>query len=147
MDLPKLLVILKSSKKLNEKAFPMDKSGITIQVYYDWNENPADHQIILHPDEKEYSAEDLILQGCKKCGIGPIGFNLFGLVTYSGSKLHWHPPNKKITSTRKVQEFWLRVRFIPSLDGIQSLLLRDGKETVDYFFLQCRYDFVNDQVR
>ena len=124
------------------------KKGIVVKLYQDLNSNAQDAgEPDVHADNygKLYTAEELIILACKKRRIGPSGFYIFGL-RESRDGGRWLPPNGKIECTEnELKEYVLRIRFIPSLSGL-PILGKECKEAFNYFFLQCRHDFVKDNI-
>ena len=123
------------------------KNGIVVKFYQDFSSHAQETSksgLHIKSYEKTFSAEQLIILACKERRIGPSGVYIFGL-SEEGNGDRWILPNQKILcSTDRLQEFTLRIRFIPSLTGL-NVLGRECKEAFNYFFLQCRHDFVKEK--
>ena len=46
-----------------------------------------------------------------------------------------------------VSHYFLRIRFVPSSQTRLRELAKESQTTLEYLFLQCRTDFVNDRIK
>lgn len=119
-------------------------SGIAIELYHDHGAAENDKRLLFKQYDKDFLAEELCLEVAKRLGITPVSFHLFGL--FDPHSEIWLPPNATITCRKEVlTSYTFRLRLYPQV-GPELLSKRFDREAFNYFFLQCRHDFVNDRI-
>ena len=128
--------------KKKPKSDSQSLNGIIVVLHHEPLAPESEHYIQFASTGRTYTAESLCWHAAVKLHIKPITFHLFAL--YSLDRNFWLAPNDTIEVKEVPQRFEFRIRLKLSDKMVQALHLMD-QAAFDYFYLQCRDDFLSDR--
>jgi hypothetical protein len=134
-------------------TFLKESQGIRIHVFHDVPVD-SDTRPLAHDYQnfgRIFTAEELCMDVARQLDIGSLAYHLFALQTIpekASDTPVWLPANEQIECNEdECLHLQFRLRFLPPPDKMRLIASRVDEMAFNYFFLQCRQDFVDDRVK
>lgn len=121
-------------------------AGVIVELCSDLQDDKSSNIMHFPPRPQGYLAEEICIEVCRSQEIGAYTFHLFALATLD-LKI-WLSPSHLITfdDSHAVYRYLFRIRFKPHENSFLKIITVNLR-TFDYYFLQCREDFLRDRLK